>query len=244
MAKSKEEIMLENLKDTKEIFDENGIEFWLDWGTLLGAMREKKIIEWDDDIDLGMYGEDWEKVLSILPKLQEKGFEIVLIENVQIDREVFFKKIYFRRSGYTMDIWFYQLRGENYILPWMSPINFISRSLNILHYLFSNNFLIDNKKTRFRKNLIETVKCCCSIFPAKFKKFLSSKIRSVFKRFCCGDIVIVPAHYFDKLKTAKFYKMDFKVPSESNAYLEQKYGKGWNVPQKEWGGYRDMLKVH
>lgn len=46
----------EILFDIKKVFEKYNITFWLDCGTLLGAMREKDFIAWDkNDIDVGMY---------------------------------------------------------------------------------------------------------------------------------------------------------------------------------------------
>ncbi|GAH36594.1 unnamed protein product, partial [marine sediment metagenome] len=45
-----EKIAIDTLKCVKNVLDNYGIEFWLDTGTLLGAVREGKIIPWDSDI--------------------------------------------------------------------------------------------------------------------------------------------------------------------------------------------------
>jgi len=42
------------LKEIKEIFDENNLPFYLDWGTLLGFVKYKKMLAGDDDLDLGI----------------------------------------------------------------------------------------------------------------------------------------------------------------------------------------------
>ena len=46
------------LHDINTIFDRHDVIVWLDCGTLLGAVREKDFIVWDNDIDLAMWAED------------------------------------------------------------------------------------------------------------------------------------------------------------------------------------------
>ena len=59
------------LKCLDEICSKYNINYWLDFGTLLGAVRHRGFIPWDDDVDLGMMRDDYDKFAQILEKEKE-----------------------------------------------------------------------------------------------------------------------------------------------------------------------------
>ena len=66
------------LMEIKNVLDKHGLKFWLDFGTLLGAVRDKKILPWDVDIDLSLVKNEGEfsSVMAAFEELTGKGFDV------------------------------------------------------------------------------------------------------------------------------------------------------------------------
>ena len=61
------------LKCIIEVLNKYEIEYYLDFGTLIGAVREKGLIPWDDDIDISLLNEeDYKRMPEVLKEIKKR----------------------------------------------------------------------------------------------------------------------------------------------------------------------------
>lgn len=76
-------VMLDIMCAIDKVCRENGIRYVLDGGTMLGAVRHKGFIPWDDDADLIMLREDYDKFMSIANDVLPPQYRFQCIENTK-----------------------------------------------------------------------------------------------------------------------------------------------------------------
>jgi len=70
------QVALEFLLIIKKELDSNNIRFFLNCGTLLGAYRDHDFISHDFDMDLGIFQEDVQQFLNLIPTFEKKGVSL------------------------------------------------------------------------------------------------------------------------------------------------------------------------
>ena len=91
----------ELLRIVTDILSKHNLSYWLDYGTLLGAVRHKGFIPWDDDLDIAMSREDYDIAMEILPKELKKIDDSYSIESEEANGRLF---VTIYAAGLILDI--------------------------------------------------------------------------------------------------------------------------------------------
>lgn len=239
MTNLKEGVLVNLLVEVKRVLDDSDIEFWLDCGTLLGAVRDRKFIPWEHDIDLGAWQDKVSDVMKTVAsrELCIRGYCVNVFEdyiNINVEGE-----------KCHADINFYRLTNSGKaIMPRSGPISLKDRVLYYSAMLLSNPQKpeLDPKKTiSFAKKLTKVMLFNIThVLPTWLRKPVAQMAMIFYKKFGEKDVSwVIPSNYFTNLSTMKFYGLEFKIPSETEEYLAYRYGKDWKTPRMNWRTERD-----
>jgi len=238
MANKYEDALVDLLKQVKEVFDRHGIIFWLDCGTLLGAVREGKLLEWDNDVDLGAWDseicQDTKRLIA--NDLRNRGLNV----------GIFYTFISIEKDKLCVDLKLYKVIHGNAVEAKFLPrnrvgkfLNYFSKALLVTHFIRINDAR-GNAYRYIQGGLIYL----SNVFPQFLRKKFGNYLRIAYENFGAIDVTeVVPVTYFSSFVTISFYSNKFRVPKMKEQYLSYRYGEDWKIPQKEWITERDDKSV-
>jgi len=212
--------------ELKDTFDKHGVRFWLEGGTLLGMIRDKQLMPWDDDIDIATFRESIDIGL-IGKELHKKGFDIYVRKN----------RLTARKDGESISLFLYDKNNDSYIREGYT--GYKHRNIAAFaKFVFLGGLTTDTKdfiKCKTKKDkLLVTMKSIMLHIPAK--KFLCNAIVKLLVEIKCYKLTCtsIPKEHYDKLNTIPFYGTEVYVPYNITRYLKGYFGKDWKKPKKEW----------
>lgn len=120
-----QDISLEILKDVHSFCAEHKITYFLAYGTLLGAIRHKGFIPWDDDVDIMMPRPDYEVFIK-----SYKSEKYHLFSQYEKDCLIPFSRVYDDTSSYlvTRRPWFLKSKHKTHTGIWIDifPIDVVA----------------------------------------------------------------------------------------------------------------------
>lgn len=250
-------VMLRMLKIVDYICRENNITYWLDSGTLLGAVRHQGFIPWDDDLDIAMPREDYEQFLAIAkdalpedlflqtleadPGYKGYGCPCKIRDNNSSIVESYVKEENNYHHGICMDV-FPMDKFRNSFPGY--DIDYFFKRIFLWLYLFQ--YVQFHKGNGFKNSLKNLLTKLKKIIPAEslIKKYNKFLIKRIEKSKLIKDNYFIDygfdltwAHHYAPrfifpLKQAKFEDTNFFVPAEESQILEILYGKDYLTPKK------------
>ena len=241
---------IEILKYFDEICKKHNLEYYLAYGTLLGAIRHKGFIPWDDDIDIHMKGKDYIKLTNILKENQDQKYFFQSLETepnyyllwnkIRMNNTIFIEKGWEKNKihqGISLDIFPLIEYPEN-----LKDKKKIDRKLKITKLLIDNN-MEENKNY---KSYGISGKILSKIFKIIPQKLRNKKIINNINYLC--NYESNSKHYFSTIRgTSKKFSKDcfsrttklafetetFDAPIKSEKYLEEVYGDYMILPKEE-----------
>ena len=215
-----------------EIFDAHKIVYWLDAGTLLGAVREGEFIPWDEDIDLGTWHENLPYLRLICENLKKMGFVVILEEHSLVAK----------KDGCKIDCALYQIVDKKAVMPLFIAHNWLSGNLSFLHdILLYGKEIETSEKSSAKEKIKIPIFAFLQMLPSSTKKKLSEICSSGIKKIGAHCFVYkVPIEYFTALSKIDFYGYSFNIPIKVDHYLTLRYGEKWRIPDRTWVWYKDV----
>lgn len=233
---------LKLLKAVDKICRENDIQYFLVGGSLLGAVRHHNIIPWDDDLDIGMLREDFEKFRKICPGLlpEEFSYESMrekkdchyVFDKIRLNNTYFstnFSNNFNIHNGIFLDILVYDQTSNRKFLSRLQ-IRCIAIWTRVINVKWYNK---PRKRVYYRLSKIFLPIMRCIPFSAfhwifeRLVRFYENKKDAVYLIDSVGQNIKkgrFPKEWFSSMNYIDFADMKVPVPAGYDGYLRHFYG--------------------
>lgn len=278
MNKSKEEeskrikeISVDILKEFIRICDKYELNWFVAYGTAIGTVRHQGFIPWDDDMDVIMWREDYEKFMKVAPKEINKQYAICGAE-IQHQVQGFYLQMY-KKGTMFMTKWNARWKIHPGIKLDIFPYDKVPADLKkrkeiykktkrLCFFYKSRNVKIPYTPTKKMKDILLKVAYFVMHYILKIcgksEKYLAEefvKVAKSYKGDSKGYRVLIESPDPDRwmikesevlpLQTAKFEGVEVKLPAKNHDILTRQYGNYMVLPKiQEQVGYNlEKIKV-
>lgn len=259
-------VELDSLKVFMDICNKLEIDFILYGGTLLGAVKYKGFIPWDDDLDLALMRKDYDKLVEFGMSFVPKEYEIQHPSNNKVSP---FPYIKFRRKDTILvEYTLHKLKMNHGIYFDIYPIDNIPDDDKLMYKQFKK-FSTLAKMFYFRqvKNVEHPINNISDIVKAVTKRTIYYILKCIPHKFFINNMYTImtkynkistkrqgnyfhskPVNYFNgvyPLVEVKFEGLDLKIPKGYELNLYNRYGDISDLPPKEerFGHKAYILKI-
>ena len=242
----KQEILFEMLKDVDAFCRKNGIRYSISDGTMLGAVRHGGFIPWDDDADICMLREDFDRFASTY-----KSDRFHMLYKTAGDDEYFFggfikindPSTYVRNKSHK-DLTKYGITLDIF------PFEDVPQDPDVRKSFMHNIRRIDNRLYHSQKKDIFSIMKSHRYSSEKWWDKLNEAVHdvrykgsSLVGQSVCvrDDRVVLQKSMFDRITDIDFNGYKLRGFEDSHKYLEFMFGADYMTP-KQWDHGIDIYR--